>query len=319
MIGRILRMVALGLFAAASAAAEDPVSAFHAWAAEQGAGQAAIAILRDAELVTADNADSPLDLASNSKAITALCILSLVEEGTLAWDLSLSAALGEPAPDATLAELVTHSAGIAPDGTQWRMGFWLNETEPRHAHVTRIVLDRRTQRGTRGVFLYNNENYALLGRIVEIATGEPYETACRRRVLDPAGVAGALSSRFAAFAAWGGWRMTMADHARLVDHWFGRGGRVGADTLALPHAPMAGGAAYGLGMIHVRDADGMRLSHAGAIFIPLGPRTGSYVTVMRDGTVVAVAYDVAVTRPERFRALDRALAEALSRDRSDRP
>ena len=278
----------------------------------QGAGTTAIAVVRDGQIIAGDNSDRPFDLASNSKAITALCVAALVDEGTLDWDTPLSDALGKPAPEAGLAELVTHTSGIAPDGTQLRMGLWLNEAAPRHAHVARIVLDRRQQRGTRGSFRYNNENYALLGRIVERATGTTYEAACRSRVLAPAGVEGRLSPRFAAFAAWGGWRMTMADHARLIAYWFGPGGAIGADPLAHPHAERGGDAFYGLGMNYLRLDTGLRMSHAGAISIPFGPKTGAFVVQYPDGTVAATAYDVAVARPERFRRLERALSEALA-------
>jgi CubicO group peptidase (beta-lactamase class C family) len=311
MLGRLLRISLLGLLGAGQPVSGDPLAAFDAWADAQGADQRGIAIWQAGGIVASRNAGTPFDLASNSKAITALCVLSLVEEGRLDWDMTLSDALGQAAPAATLAELVTHSAGIAPDSTQLRMGFWLNEDSPRHAHVTAIVLDRWRQRGTRGVFQYNNENYALLGRVIEIAGQGAYEEICRARVLAPAGVDGALSPRFGGFAGWGGWRMTMADHARLIAHWFGPGSALGADPLALPHARREAESYYGLGMGYRADADGWRMSHAGAISIPFGPKTGAYVTRLPDGTVVATAYDVAVARPERFRALDRVLSDAL--------
>ncbi len=311
MLGRLLRISLLGLFGAAQPGLGDPLAAFEAWADEQGADQRAIAIWQAGRIVASRNAQTPFDLASNSKAITALCLRSLVEEGRLGWDMTLSEALEQPAPDATLAELVTHSAGVAPDSTQLRMGFWLNEESPRHAHVTGVVLDRGRQRGTRGEFQYNNENYALLGRVIEIAGGGAYEDICRARVLAPAGVDGALSPRFAAFAGWGGWRMSVEGHARLIAHWFGPGSVLGAAPLDVPHARREAGGFYGLGMGYWPQEEGWRISHAGAISIPFGPKTGAYVTRRPDGTVIATAYDVAVARPERFRALDRALDYAL--------
>jgi CubicO group peptidase (beta-lactamase class C family) len=319
MLSRFARVLSLCLAGEMTpiAAGADPVAAFHAWVDTQGAGTTAIAVVREGDVIAGDNSDRPFDLASNSKVITALCIAALVDEGALDWDTPLSDALGAPAPEATLAELVTHTSGIAPDGTQLRMGLWLNEATPRHAHVARIVLDRRQQRGTRGSFQYNNENYALLGRIVERATGTTYAEACRARVLAPAGVEGRLSPRFAAFAAWGGWRMTMADHARLIAHWFGPGRTIGADPLAHPHAERGGDAFYGLGMNYVRLGTGLRMSHAGAISIPFGPKTGAFVVHYPDGTVAATAYDVAVARPEQFRRLEHALSKALALSPAD--
>ncbi|MFD1509174.1 serine hydrolase domain-containing protein [Lacimonas salitolerans] len=292
--------------------AADPVAAFAHWATGQGADGGAIAVLREGAPMASQDATTARDLASNSKAITALCVLTLVDEGRLDWDMTIAQALDRDAPDATLAQLVTHSAGIAPDGTQLRMRLWLNEETPRHGHVTDIVLDRRKQRGTVGTFQYNNENYALLGAIIAHSTGQPYEAACTARVLEPAGVSGALSPRFAAFGGWGGWRMSMEDHARLLWHWFGPQGRVGADPLALPVAARADGSWYGLGMGY-RDTDaGMQMSHAGALSFLLGPKTGAYAVVFPDGVTVATAYDEPVASVSAFRALDQALSEALS-------
>ncbi|MCM2563828.1 beta-lactamase family protein [Lutimaribacter sp. EGI FJ00015] len=308
----MLSLFALAFFGSAAPASADPLDAFQAWAKAQGARDTAMAVVRDGALIHARDADTPRDLASNSKAITALCVRSLVEDGLLSWGSPISEVLGADAPAGTVAELVTHSAGIAPDSTQLRMGFWLNEDAPRHAHVTRIVQDRKRQKGTRGAFIYNNENYALLGRIVEITTGQSYAAACRARVLAPAGVSGVLSPRFGAFAGWGGWRMSMADHARLIAHWFGPEGAVGANPLAAPHFERGDGAAYGLGMNYRTEAAGRVMSHAGAIAIPFGPKTGAFVLRLADGTVASMAYDVAVAKPDQFRALAQALSAALS-------
>ncbi len=308
MLQRLICMASLALFGAPQIAAADPVEAFRQWAGAEGAQAISMAVVRDGAVLHALDADAPRDLASNSKAITALCVAALVDEGALRWDMTLTQALGQAAPEATLAELVTHTSGIAPDSTQLRMGFWLNEDSPRHAHVTEIVLDRGRQRGTRGDFAYNNENYALLGRVIELVTGQEYEAACQARVLEPAGVTGALSSRFGAFAGWGGWRMSMADHARLIAHWFGPGG---IDPMAAPYAETGRGGMYGLGMNYRPDAAGLAMSHAGAISIPFGPKTGAYVMRLPDGRVAAMAYDVAVASPARFRALDSAIAAAL--------
>src|SRR6056297_133826 len=168
-MNRLLALL-IGLWSATPVAASDPVTFFGAWARAEGAEATAMRVLLDGAPVHGSHADRPVDLASNSKAITALCVVSLVDDGSLRWDMPLAEALDRGAFDATLAELVTHSAGIGQDTTQLRMGFWLNEDTPRHAHVTDLVLNRSNQRGTRGQFAYSNENYALLGRIIELTT-----------------------------------------------------------------------------------------------------------------------------------------------------
>ena len=303
-----------GFVAAPPVAASDPVDFFQSWAHKAGADIALMQMMRHRVAAEALRPDTPHDLASNSKVITALCVLALVDEGALDWDMTLKDALEQDAPPGTVAELVTHSAGIGWDSTQLRMGFWLNEVEPRHAHVTDIVVNRSRQRGTRGKFVYNNENYALLGRIIELATGETYADACRARVFDPAGVSGDLSPRFGGFAAWGGWRMTMADHAALLWHWFGPEGRVGRDPLALPHVAWTEDSYYGLGMVYEAAENGFLISHAGAIAIPFGPKTGAYAAIYPSGAVAAMGYDKPVVKPTQFQALLHGL-EPILRDR----
>ena len=308
------RLLALlfGLWSASPAVASDPVTLFENWAREDGAEQTSMAVLVGGNIAHDSHADRPVDLASNSKAITAVCVLSLVDDGSLRWDMPLAEALDRGAFDATLAELVTHSAGIGQDTTQLRMGFWLNEDTPRHAHVADIVLDRGRQKGRRGSFFYSNENYALLGRIIELASGQSYENACRARVLDPAGVTGELSPRFGAFAGWGGWRMSMQDHATLLWHWFGPNGPIGENLLSLPHIARAEGSYYGLGMNYVADGDGFRVSHAGALSFPFGPKTGAFAVVFPSNAVATMGYDVAIADPMRFRALAEGLGELLT-------
>ncbi|MFP7673530.1 serine hydrolase domain-containing protein [Marivita sp. S0852] len=309
---RFLARLAFGLCAATPVAASDPVALFENWARAEGASDTSITVLLDGLTAYSDHADRPVDLASNSKAITALCVASLVDDGLLRWDMPLAEAVQQDAFDANLAELVTHSAGIGQDTTQLRMGFWLNEDTPRHAHVTDLVLERRQQKGTRGTFSYSNENYALLGRIIELASGQTYEDACRARVLDPAGVSGALSPRFGAFGAWGGWRMTMQDHATLLYHWFGSQGRGGADLLTRPHIQRADGRYYGLGMNYATERNGLRLSHAGALAFPFGPKTGAFAVVYPFGAVVAMGYDVPIADPAKFADIADSLGSTLA-------
>ena len=93
MVRRVLRkgmtaaMVLLGLWGASPVHAGDPLAAFADWAQGHGADSTAIAVLHGGLPLTQQDAAAPRDLASNSKAITALCILALVDEGRLRWDM----------------------------------------------------------------------------------------------------------------------------------------------------------------------------------------------------------------------------------------
>lgn len=302
----VLRALALVLWASV-AGAQEAQQAFADWAQSQRVTPTAMAVIPGAT----GPSGPPVDLASNSKVITALCVLQLVEEGLLDWSTPLARALGRPAPPATLAQIVTHSGGIGPDSTQRRMRSWLNDPVPRHDRVTDIVLARAAQSGEPGRYSYNNENYALLASVIEKATGTPYVGACTARLLRPLGLGASLSPHFGAYAAWGGWRMTTGDHARLLHAHFGPDGAMGRSPMAFPHIRIGDNAWYGLGMLFRRDPAGWRFSHAGALKFLFGPQTGAYAVVFPNGAAISTGYDRAVTDPAAFRALDRALAAAL--------
>lgn len=291
--------------------AADPLSPAREWATAQRIGTLSAVIAQNGGPIATQAAEQPFDLASNSKALTALCVKALVDRGALRWDMSLSEALGRTAPEATLGEIVTHSGGIWPDSTQTAMRTWLDDPEPRHDTVTAAVLARGAQTGTRGTYAYSNENYALLGSVIERVGGRPYEDVCREAVLQPAGVSAVLSPRFGAFAAFGGWRMSAADYARFHWRYFGPESDIGRDPLGFPHARIAEGVYYGLGMIYTREDGGWRISHAGALRFFWGPHAGSYAVIFPDGRSAALGYDRAVTEATAFRALDRAVRGAV--------
>ena len=299
-----------GLCTTTPAAASDPVTVFESWARDGGAGETAIAVLLDGTETHAVNATRPVDLASNSKAITALCVLSLVDGGALRWDTPLTTPLGPDAPPGTVAELITHSAGIGRDSTQLRMGFWLNEETPRHAHVTDIVLKRDSQRGTRGQFAYTNENYALLGRIIEVTTGESYEQACRARVLDPAGVEGACPRglRLSRRGADGAWQWPSTQRCSGT----GSARRAVSGRIRWRCRISRGeGMYYGWHELHRRSAWLSHIPRRGDLD-PGGPKTGAYAIVYPFGAVAATGYDAAVADPARFRAPSNGLKNLLS-------
>lgn len=103
--------------------------------------------------------DHRFALASVTKPLVALAVLVAVEEGSLALD--------QPAgPDgSTLAHVLSHSSGMAPD----RGG------DPVIARV-----------GSRRI--YSNLGYELLGELLETATGIDLPTYLREAILEPLGM-----------------------------------------------------------------------------------------------------------------------------------
>ena len=109
--------------------------------------------------------DAPYVLGSVSKSFTALCIMQLVEQGKV----SLDAHLSDHLPDATdgeritILQLLNHTSGLGE-----------------HQDLTnfRIVNEQ-------GVHLYSNVNYALLGKVIETASGISYEEYVTENIFKP--------------------------------------------------------------------------------------------------------------------------------------
>jgi CubicO group peptidase (beta-lactamase class C family) len=129
-------------------------------------------------------------VASHSKSFTAAGIMKL----RAAHKLNLDDAVGRyvsglyPAvAQATIGQLLSHSAGIIRDGTdsgQWqdRRPF-ADATELRAALAEKPVLAANTR------FKYSNHAYGLAGLVIEAVTGEDYVAWMQRAIVDPAGLA----------------------------------------------------------------------------------------------------------------------------------
>jgi D-alanyl-D-alanine-carboxypeptidase/D-alanyl-D-alanine-endopeptidase len=132
-------------------------------------------------------------IASMTKNMTALAILSLRDQGRLALDASLTEYVPQFAavPPATrdsrpvsLRDLLTHVAGFVTDDP------WGD----RVLGMTPAELDALIATGTLFArppglaFEYSNLGYALLGRVLTNVSGEPYQAFIRRTILDPLGM-----------------------------------------------------------------------------------------------------------------------------------
>ena len=145
---------------------------------------------------------------SLSKAITAVCVASLVKDGKLRFDdqigpllVPIFARFGEPADERlrriTVAQLITHRSGIprvavAGDNKFAPGLIELLRQRPSH-ELTAEMLMPRILKVSLGCdpgadFEYTNMGYVLLGQIIEILSGRSYKTACRERVLARAGI-----------------------------------------------------------------------------------------------------------------------------------
>jgi CubicO group peptidase (beta-lactamase class C family) len=124
-------------------------------------------------------------IASMSKPVTSVCIAILADEGKLSFDDPLAKHLPEfaslsVAHPVTLRDVMTHTSGFGE----------MTEREP---HLTLAETSRklagqplRFQPGSR--FSYSTAGIDILGRVVEVVSGMPFDQFLQKRVLNPLGM-----------------------------------------------------------------------------------------------------------------------------------
>jgi CubicO group peptidase (beta-lactamase class C family) len=152
---------------------------------------------RDCETPTA--VDSQLAIASGAKGLTALTIVSLIEEGVLALATTARSILGDDLPligdDVTVEQLLAHRSGIGDyldeeaggEITDYVLRVAAHELATTEQFVP--VLDGYPATFAAGErFSYNNGGYVVLALIAERAAGTPFHDLVDQRVCEPAGM-----------------------------------------------------------------------------------------------------------------------------------
>ena len=142
-------------------------------------------------------ADTPFEIASITKMVTAATVLKLAERGRINLDSRLSDIL--PADQAkgfetvTIQQLLTHTGGL-PDywsDSSRRNGFlraFLAEPGRTWNPEDILAYDRGMRAGRPGRFRYADTNYVLLGLVIERVTNRPLHRAFREMIFDPLGM-----------------------------------------------------------------------------------------------------------------------------------
>lgn len=142
--------------------------------------------------------DSIFQIMSMTKPITAVGVMMLVEDGKLALNEPVEKYLPEfkgqslvgekkPVRPITLRDLLTHTSGMAgnPDDPIKDLPQKLNLTLAEAvAHYAKQPLE--FEPGSK--WQYSNIGIATLGRLIEVASGKPYETFVAERILTPLGM-----------------------------------------------------------------------------------------------------------------------------------
>ena len=128
-------------------------------------------------------------VASHSKSFTAAGVMKLREKGKLQLDDRIGRYvnnLHRAVAHVTIAQLLSHSAGIVRDGSDSGQFLdrrpFLNTTELKAQLKVAPAIDPNTR------FKYSNHGYGLAGFIIEAVTGEPYLSWIKREIVDAAGL-----------------------------------------------------------------------------------------------------------------------------------
>jgi len=141
--------------------------------------------------------DTQFGIASGTKGLTALTVVSLIEDGVLDLDTSVRSLLGTDLPtirnDVTIEHLLGHRSGIGdyldetahPDATEYVMPVPVHELATTEQYLA--VLDGHEAAFAPGErFAYCNGGYVVLALVSERASGTPFHELVARRVCDPA-------------------------------------------------------------------------------------------------------------------------------------
>lgn len=198
-----------GLGSTASAPADTIDEFVAAQAAASAVPGAAYAVVEDGEITAVGGygvlelggdarvtPDTPFASGSISKSITALAVMQLVEAGDIDLDAAISEHLevfdGGPGADITIRQLLTHTSGYSTlQGNT-------SHTDTSHTGTAddEEVLERTVDavaglnpaRAPGAPWEYSNTNYAVLGLVVEVVSGESFADYVTDSILTPIGM-----------------------------------------------------------------------------------------------------------------------------------
>ena len=143
--------------------------------------------------------DTRFAIASGAKGMTALTVVSLVEDGTLELGTRVRGLLGDDLPlvgdDVTIESLLAHRSGIGDYLDEDASGEITDYVMPVPVHRLAttedyvVVLDGHPPKFEPGErFSYCNGGYVLLALLAERASGVSFHELCAERVCDRAGM-----------------------------------------------------------------------------------------------------------------------------------
>jgi CubicO group peptidase (beta-lactamase class C family) len=138
------------------------------------------------------DANSPSQLASTSKPITAITIAQLKEKGLLNFDDTVTKFIPLfPYPTITIRNLLTHRTGL-PEYFGMAMSKILPPQDSLMSNDSLISLliekHPKLRREPDTKFQYTNTNYAILSYLVQLISGEKFSTYVQKNIFEPLGM-----------------------------------------------------------------------------------------------------------------------------------
>ena len=203
---QILVLLALGFTAALQASVpKDSIDAFiDNEMSATGIPGLAYAVVSDGEFTSAEvrgvknkgnetkvSPDTPFITGSVSKSFTALAVMQLVEADKIDLDSELSRYLsefsGKPAGAITIRQLLSHTSGFSTyqgnvSHTDEAGGDEILALQA--AEIAKLTPDNEP--GT--IWEYSNQNYRLLGRLIEVVSGRDFVSYIEDNIMKPVGM-----------------------------------------------------------------------------------------------------------------------------------
>jgi CubicO group peptidase (beta-lactamase class C family) len=237
-------------------------------------------------------ASQPAQIASLSKAVTAVCLAHLIDEGRLSFAAPLGMVLaqtfkkfGEPV-DArfkaiTIEQLLKHRSGLPREPA--RVG---NPPRDMSETFSKVLLTQlETEPGAK--MSYSNIGYLTLGMVTEAVTGSNYESYCKRMALEPLKASGSIDPQLRARAPNGGWRISAVDYAKFVQAFNHHSVVLGPQSVSWLESQKEN-PDYGLGTFLRHTPEGINYWHAGTVATQIGG--GSYFVKAYNGWTVVVLF-----------------------------
>ncbi|WP_128983723.1 serine hydrolase domain-containing protein [Streptomyces roseicoloratus] len=263
----------------------------------------------------APDSDTQYRIGSITKVFTAVLVMRLRDEGLVGLDDPLEKYLpGTGVGEATIAQLLSHSAGLAAETpSPW----WERSPGSTRPELADVLGEQPALHPAGRLFHYSNPGYTLLGSLVEALRGVSWEEALRTEILEPLGLGRTTVRPVAPHA--GGWAVhpwadvmlpepledlgimapagvlwsTVDDLCRFAAFLADGDDRVlspaSVAEMRVPAVPPAAGDGvwgYGLGVQLMRSGDRTFVGHTGSL---PGFVAGLWVCVEEDLAAVALA------------------------------